>query len=364
MALLREICEKSDDDKSTLSETVDSTKNSLRTDRLDMSFGEIMNIYEDNELIINPQFQRLFRWSIEQQTRFIESLILGIPIPPIFVAEDDNGKWELVDGLQRLSTVLSFFGVLKTATEKNKWIMSEGELIDELLGFNIDNFPFRLLLNIKRAVCRVEIINWNSKIDMRYELFNRLNTGGTPLTQQEIRNCIFRGTSEDFNDYLEAMALNEEFRGLIKLSKSKVDQMYLEELVLRFTSLVDNWESMDDSLSNYMSGFMRDAVQTPDFDYDRYSDLLERTFKVLSIYDESIFIANNNNFSTSLYEGITIAIANNIDYYENHTDVILVNINTLKEDEEFKSYMGSAASSKNRVQNRIRRAMHLFSVTE
>ncbi|MGA9187103.1 MAG: DUF262 domain-containing protein, partial [Methanosarcina sp.] len=73
------------------------TKNSLSTDRMDMSFGEIMNMYERNEIIIDPEFQRLFRWSIEQQTRFIESLLLGIPIPPIFVAETKNGKWELVD---------------------------------------------------------------------------------------------------------------------------------------------------------------------------------------------------------------------------------------------------------------------------
>ena len=176
---------KTDEDKSTLSKKIEITKNSLQTDRLDMSFGEIMNIYEDGEIIINPEFQRLFRWSIEQQTRFIESLVLGIPIPPIFVAEDNDGKWELVDGLQRISTVLSFFGLLKERPDKNKWTMSEGELIDELEGFNVDNFPFKSTLNIKRTVCRVEIIKWNSKMDMRYELFNRLNTGGTPLQSRK-----------------------------------------------------------------------------------------------------------------------------------------------------------------------------------
>src|ERR1051326_9001103 len=96
-----------------LEQEVIKTRNSLSTDRLDMSFGEIMSMYERYELIIDPEFQRLFRWSDYQKTRFIESLLLGIPIPPIFVAEDRNGKWELVDGLQRLSTVLSFFGLLK-----------------------------------------------------------------------------------------------------------------------------------------------------------------------------------------------------------------------------------------------------------
>ncbi|MDD4331635.1 MAG: DUF262 domain-containing protein, partial [Methanosarcinaceae archaeon] len=171
------------------------TRNSLSTDRLDMSFGEIMSMYERDEIIINPDFQRLFRWSIPQQTRFIESLLLGIPIPPIFVAEDKNGKWELVDGLQRVSTVLSFFGILKTSSEKNKWTLSKGELIEYLENYNCDTIPLKINLNIKRAICRIEIVKWNSKMDMRYELFNRLNTGGSPLTEQEIRNCIFRGTS-------------------------------------------------------------------------------------------------------------------------------------------------------------------------
>ncbi|MDW5428798.1 DUF262 domain-containing protein, partial [Acinetobacter baumannii] len=87
---------------------IDSVRNSLSTDRLDMSFGEIMNMYDRDEIIIDPDFQRLFRWDDYQKTRFIESLIIGIPVPPIFVAEDENGRWELVDGLQRISTVLSF----------------------------------------------------------------------------------------------------------------------------------------------------------------------------------------------------------------------------------------------------------------
>lgn len=94
-----------------LLQEVEAARNSLNTDRLDMSFGEIMSMYENGEMIINPEFQRFYRWNDYQQTRFVESILLGIPVPPIFVAEDENGRWELVDGLQRLSTVFSFFGI-------------------------------------------------------------------------------------------------------------------------------------------------------------------------------------------------------------------------------------------------------------
>src|SRR5262245_59523836 len=85
------------------------------TDGYDMSVGEIISMYRDEEFIINPEYQRLFRWKPFQKTRFIESLLLGIPVPPIFVFQQKSGKWELVDGLQRVSTILEFVGELRDA---------------------------------------------------------------------------------------------------------------------------------------------------------------------------------------------------------------------------------------------------------
>ena len=115
---------------------IESCRNTLQTDKLDMSFGEIMNMYDRDEIIINPNFQRLYRWTEYQKTRFIESVIIGIPIPPIFVAEDSQGRWEVVDGLQRLSTIFSFFGILKNLPEKNNWQLGAGDMIQSLDGFS------------------------------------------------------------------------------------------------------------------------------------------------------------------------------------------------------------------------------------
>ena len=130
---------------------IGNSRNTLQTDKLDMSFGEIMNMYERDEIIINPDFQRLYRWTDYQKTRFIESVIIGIPIPPIFVAEDSQGRWEVVDGLQRLSTIFSFFGVLKNMPEKNNWILGAGDMIQTLDGFTCDTLPLKIQLNIKRS---------------------------------------------------------------------------------------------------------------------------------------------------------------------------------------------------------------------
>ena len=90
---------------------VDSQIVNIRTKSLDVSFNELYDMYENEELIIAPDYQRLFRWEPEKQSRFIESLILEMPVPPIFVIETDNGIYELIDGLQRISSYLHFRGI-------------------------------------------------------------------------------------------------------------------------------------------------------------------------------------------------------------------------------------------------------------
>jgi len=96
-----------------ITDEIESAQRNVKTDAYQMSVGEVVNMYKDGELLINPDFQRLFRWEVGQKSKLIESLLLGIPIPSIFVFEKDDSKWELIDGLQRISTLLEFMGLLK-----------------------------------------------------------------------------------------------------------------------------------------------------------------------------------------------------------------------------------------------------------
>ena len=102
----------------TLETEIVKASQDIKKDGYDMSVGELLNLYSDNELIIDPEFQRFFRWDITRKTRFVESLLLGIPIPPIFVFQNEAGVWELIDGLQRLSTIFEFVGILKDPDKK------------------------------------------------------------------------------------------------------------------------------------------------------------------------------------------------------------------------------------------------------
>ena len=345
-----------------LENRLEQTRNSLSTDRLDMSFGEIMSMYEREEIIIAPDFQRLFRWDTYQKTRFIESILIGIPIPPIFVAEDENGRWELVDGLQRISTIFSFFGILRSLPEKNNWILCKGDIADGLENLACKDLPLKFQLNVKRASCRVEIIKWNSAFDMRYELFNRLNTGGSELTDQEIRNAIFRGVSKEFNSFLRKCAQNQDFINLVQPTERQMEQLYMDELVLRFCSLTDFTEELSENISQHMTEYMRGAVLKP----EKIMNIEEKFLDVIGLLSpigKSVFRGSNNVFSTSLFDCVMIGLTRYISHYKKQrTDQIIAKIEELKISPNFKKASGSASASKSRIMKRIEVAEEIFAI--
>lgn len=346
-----------------LLEDIESGRNNLKTDRLDMSFGEIISMYERGEIIINPEFQRFYRWTDYQKSRFLESVILGIPVPPIFVAEDTNGRWELVDGLQRLSSILSFFGILKTMPEKNNWKLESGDIVKSLEGFSQTDLPMKIQLNIKRATCRVEIIKWDSVYDMRYELFNRLNTGGTPLTDQEIRNCIYRGVSSKFNDFLKKLSSNQKFIELVDATPQQISELYLEELVLRFLSMIHNINNIKLSMGQHMSEFMKSAVLDENFNYQKYESIFSQTINILHPCGDKLFRSKNNVFATGFYDTIMIGIAENLHIYSGVSKGKIQDkvIKEVKNDELIKKISRSGGNnSVQRVRNRIKEAKRIF----
>ena len=355
-------------DVNTLDLELTQQSNMLRTERLDVSFGEILNMYEHGEIIIDPAFQRLFRWDDEQKTRFIESLLLGIPIPPIFVAANSEGVWELVDGLQRISTFLSFVGVLrlgKQLDKKNKWAMTSGTRVGGLEGYTYETLPQKYRFALKRAVCRVEILKWDSSYDMRYELFNRLNTGGTPLTQQEIRNCVFRDISPKFNDFLHDLAGTKDFKNAVSLSLEQNECLFNEELVLRFFALLDSNEGakIKTGFAQYMTGYMKGALQNEQYNYAEHKKVFLRVFKVLAKLGPRIFRQSNGMFATSLYDVITYGVALNIDKYEakEPADILKLINEQVRKNETFLRFSRRGGNNqKERIVNRIKVAKEIF----
>ena len=124
-----------------LKEEINDKRKEIVVDSYPMSIGEMMNLYKDGELDVHPEFQRFFRWEEEQKTKLIESILLGIPIPPIFVSQKTNGKWDVIDGQQRLSTILQFLQVLKREDDSmyEPLILSGTKFLPSLDGVRWDD---------------------------------------------------------------------------------------------------------------------------------------------------------------------------------------------------------------------------------
>lgn len=349
---------------SNLEDKIIEQRNTLKTDRLDMSFGELMNMFEDKDIIITPEYQRVFRWSTFQQTRFIESILLDFPIPAIFVAEDDNGKWELVDGLQRLSTVFSFFGLLTDLPKKNNLELSQGDLVKkEFEGVTINDLSLKLKITIKRAICRVEIIRWDSNEDIRYELFNRLNTGATRLSEQEIRNCIFRSSKlypVNLNQILKDISKETNYIELISPSAPKKESMFLEELVLRYFAFKHLQDDIKTTVPNYLTEFMRSVSKTEilfDIEQEKikfleYIDFLHNNF------DKSVF-RPKGNFALHLFDSLAYAIPKSYGSIHDNEKEIINKINKLLKDENYNN-IGTSTYSNLRIKQRMERALEIF----
>lgn len=234
-----------------LKDEIDNAQRLVKTDAYQMSIGEIINMYKDNELVINPDFQRLFRWEIGQKSKLIESLLLGIPLPSIFVFEKEDSTWELIDGLQRVSTLLEFMGELKdpstnqllspTALVATKYLPSldkvvweKSELIDDVSIDDQNPLTGPQQLAIKRSRLSVEILKRPSDNATKYDLFQRLNAGGIAANAQELRNCIIIMVNRTYATFMRGLAEFPPYLTVLSASEDQIEKQRHMEYASRF----------------------------------------------------------------------------------------------------------------------------------
>ncbi|OFL22331.1 hypothetical protein HMPREF2780_02295 [Streptococcus sp. HMSC062B01] len=204
-------------------------------DSYQMSIGELINLYRDDELDIHPEFQRVYRWSPFQKTKLIESIMLNIPIPSIFVSQNDDGVWDVIDGVQRLSTIFEFVGVYRNDLGElaPQLILEKTDYLPSLKGICWEDLPKEQQIDFKRSRIDVIIVKKESDSNTKYELFQRLNTGGTQLSGQEVRNCLMIMTSMDFYTLIKELSEDIKFSEIVTITDQKENEKYKMELVLR-----------------------------------------------------------------------------------------------------------------------------------
>lgn len=337
----------------TLKEEVEKKRTEISVDSYPMSIGEVINIYRDGEIEIHPEFQRIYRWDEEQKSKFIESVLLGIPIPPIFVFQKSNGMWDVIDGQQRLSTILQFAGILKTDDGTTypplqllptKFLPSLGKVTWN----DPETFVPDLKLLFKREKLHFTIIKEKNDGDSsKYELFQRINTGGTHLSAQEIRNCLLVMINKQLYEYICELNRNEHFNNCLPLTDNKADERYDLEYVVRYilyTSLskcdIDKINK-NRNMDVYLTEQIEIIAQNNNIDLDEKKDKFNRIFKLLDdkLGDAAFKKYKNGNFTgpvvVSAFESIIPGLYESIDVWENDPDGLVEKIQSIYTSPEY-----------------------------
>ncbi len=227
----------------------DQSQNDLVLQASDFSLQGLKEMVDDEIIDLRPKYQRRERWEISRQSQLVESFLLNVPVPPIYLAEEEYGVYSIIDGKQRITAVSDYLNnafTLKGLTE-----------FKELNGLRFRELPKTLQSALKiRPYLRVITLLKQSHPQLKYEVFIRLNRGGIRLNNQEIRNVAFRGY---LNDTIYDCGEHPLLRAALKIDGPKAaafKEMQDAEYVLRFLTLKDSWESFTGSLVQSMDNFM------------------------------------------------------------------------------------------------------------
>lgn len=278
-------------------------------DTFDIQVQELMRMLEDGQIWIAPAYQRKFRWDEERSSQLIESILLGIPIPSLMMATNQDNTWEVVDGVQRLSSIAKFFGnanlreKLKVGAELK---LTELSKLDAFDGITFETLPSHIQTHFKTRPIKVITLNDKSDKVVRFDLFERLNTGGVALSDQEIRDCVYQG---QFSDKLGELSEVPEFMQVIRLTPLQRRDGTAEECVLRFFAFLHRYKQFDHSVKDFLTDYMEASSEK--FDFKSNERLFRQTFAQLAgaFPDGITRLQGRNRTPLNLFEGVSVGAA-------------------------------------------------------
>lgn len=341
----------------------------------DLSFRELISMYDEGELL-KPELQRKYVWDKIEASRFIDSLLLGLPVPSIFLATQENNTKLIVDGYQRIMTVFDFvkgifstdgkvFKLSKTDRINSKW---RGKAFSELA----DEEQRKIKSTTIHAIIFNQVHPENN--NGMFQIFERINTSGRTLVPQEIRNCIYQG---DLNDLLFELNKNESWRIMFGKTEEH-NRMQDLEFILRFLALNEtdfrNYKKTAIQLKKFLNDFMfkhekMDEETTKKLS-DNFNNTIENIYNIfgetafynISINDDDDEIKVIKKFNPTIYDSIMIAtfIANETNGTVSSSSKQRID---LLKDHEYQSSISIRTTNKESIVNRIKLALkHLYGI--
>jgi hypothetical protein len=328
----------------------------LVTSVLDYNLGTLSDLITEKTIDLSPEYQRRDRWSAQRQSKLIESFLMNVPIPPIFLNEDSYGVYSVIDGKQRLTAIYEFMrGRLKLTGLK---------VFSDINGRSVDDLPPALQSIVRtRANLRAVIILRQSDPDIKFEVFQRLNTGGVRANPQEIRNSTWPGP---FNSLVLELSESPQFHRLLHIATKERSAIYKEmrdaEFVLRYFTFRKTWSTFAGGMMRHMDSFMASNQRMPDDELnDVKSDFFQTLDCVAAAFGDHSFQRWTPSSATwrhqvlaSLYDAEMFACqGRNPDALVDHQAEILSGMQGLFADEDFRKAIDAATNTPGLFRARI-----------
>lgn len=346
-----------DSDKEPIEET-DTDFQGINSYTVGNSVRTIKDMIDQDIINLKPEFQRDFVWDIRRASKLIDSLLTNLPIPNVLLGKyKKTEKFIVIDGQQRLKSIYFFLkgefndnGKIKPfklrGLENKSWNGKSYTELDEILQ--------RKILN--SSINSTILDNIDSKPRIVFEIFNRLNTGGVPLTNQEVRNCIFSGV---FNEQLKEINDNSNWRDLFGYPRPN-KRMNDVELILRFFSLYgEKYLNYKAPMREWLNSSMKENVEGLR-NLEEFRSLFERTIeKINTEFGAEVFKGKGRSLNRAIFDAIMVSIAKGVDE-DNFQEDLYEKYNSLYEDPDFKECIIEGTTDPRKVKLRIELAIEYF----
>lgn len=322
----------------------------------DLPLGTLSDMVENGGIDLQPGFQRRERWAVDKQSALIESFLLNVPVPPVYLAEEENGTYTAIDGKQRLRAIADYMS--------GRFALKNLERLVHAEGLKFSDLPAEIVNALRlRPFIRVVTLLKQTDPMLKYEVFLRLNRGGEALNPQEIRNVAFRGS---LNDTIYELSANAFLRAQLKIDGTRSTafrEMNDAEYVLRFLALQNNFDQFSGSLVREMDEYMRSRQNLANHDLQNIKDTFNTALsRCEAIWGELAFrrpegAGWRDQTLAGMYDAQMIsASAISEAEFENarlHRDAVIARTRDLFDDVEFDKSVRAGTNTPNRIKYRV-----------
>ena len=248
-----------DNQKAIAEEQIRALREEIEYNTRDYSIDFIIQQFRENQFYIPDEYQRQYIWNDADKNRFVESILLGLPIPLMFFSDTEDGRCEIIDGAQRTQAMEEFMS--------GDLILSDLKKLTSLNGFSYNDIPAYFRKKFDKTNLRIIVLSDDTTLEIRQEIFNRINTTGREANPSEIRRGSFRGP---FMDFLMECTKDGVFKEVCPISETMEKRYEQLELVIRFFAFLDHYQEfthrvdsfLDEYIENTKSSFDRTAMKT------------------------------------------------------------------------------------------------------